>query len=330
MSIKFSIKNTFAKAKKEGDTYLRFSGIAEPFNRHSERAVKKVGVDGGGNPKLMFITGLDEKAVQFYNWFNEDEKKLILDSVKELKPLITDYYGGTDVIEPSNQFFWKEDRNVSRLSLKNENIDVFFDTEAPVHALLYLSIVSGAFIDLVAPTKDWALRHQIPHYMALEIEQDNSDDDIEVKRSDAHAALGDLRKNHGKEALYILAWCLQYDTTGYGAYSYATTEKDLISYHIKYIDGKLVQKKRKNMPATFIEYYEKWLSPQTRKLLYTEAYVKAGDYFNFITQREKKYVTYDGTILGNTIDDAVAALMKPKFNIDYEKLRDQVEAKWKE
>lgn len=331
MSIKFSIKNTLAKAEKEGDTIVRYSGVSEPFNRHSERACKKVGVDGGGNPKLVFNTGLDEKQVQFYNWFNEEEKKVLLTTISELKPVIIDFYGGKDVIEPTNQFFWREDRNVNRLSLKNETIDTFFDTERPPHALLYLSILSGAFIDLVAPTKDWAERYQVPHYLALEVENNSyGDDEIDIKRSDAHAALGDLRKNHGKEALYILAWCLQYDTNGYGAYNNSTSERDLINYHIKYIDGKLVTKKKKNTAKTFLEYYEKWNGQQTRPLLYTEAYVKAGEYFNFINQREKKYVTVDGTILGNTINEAVSNLMKPKFNVDFEKLRDLVETKWRE
>ena len=38
----------------------------------------------------------------------------------------------------------------------------------------------------------------------------------------------------------------------------------------------------------------------------------------------------DGTVLGNTISDAVANLMKPKFTQDLEKLRKQVEDKWNE
>src|SRR5688572_13508582 len=129
MSVKFSIKNTLAKAEKEGDLVVRYSGVSEPFNRHSERACRKVGVDGGGNAKLVFNTGLDEKQVQFYSWCNEDEKKVLADTIKAYKPIIEDFYGGKDVIVSSNQFFWREDRNVNRLSLKNETIDVFFDTE---------------------------------------------------------------------------------------------------------------------------------------------------------------------------------------------------------
>lgn len=330
MSIRFSIQSTLPKAKTEGGVVIRYTGTAEPFNRHSERSVRKIGVDGAGNPKLLFTTGLDEKEVELYMWFTDEEKKVLSDTIKELKEGISRSFGGDQVIDPTNKYFWKDNRDINILTVKNTSNEIYYDTAIPAHALLYLSICAGAFIDLVAPTREWALRNQIPHYLSLEVEEVFGDDDEEIKKSEAHAALGDLRKNHGKEALYILAWCLQHDTTGFGAYSYSTTEKELVSLHVRYIDGKLVAKKRRNMPASFIEYYEKWLGPQTRKLLYTEAYLKAGEYYNFVLQKEKKYTTYEGTILGNTITDAVTALMKPKFHQDFEKLRDQVEAKWKE
>lgn len=331
MSIRFAIKNTASKAEKEGDTFLRFSGTGEPFRRHCERAVRRIGVDGGGNPKLAFTTGLDDKQVQFYAWYNSDEKKILSDTITELRSKIQDYYGGQEVVDSSNQYFWKEDRNVNRLSLSNEDIDVFFDTDKPPHALLYLSIVSGAFMELVAPTREWAEKYQIPHYMVLELE-DNLDleEEEDIRRSDAHAALSELRKEHGRDALFILGWCLWYDTQAFGAIHKNTSEADLINFHIKFIDGKLQSKRKRNAPKQFLEYFEKWKGQQTRPLVYTEAYVKAGEYFNYVNQKEKKYHTSDGTALGNTISEAVSSLMKNKFNADYEKLRDQVENKWKE
>jgi len=330
MSIRFSIKNSQGKAEREGDQIVRFSGVSEPFNRHSERYCKKVGVDGKGNPRLVFVTGLDETKVKLYPWYNDEEKIAIAESIKEMLPIIEAHYG-KESIEPTNSFLWKDDRNVNRLSLRNESIDVFFDTKNAAHALLYLSIVAGAFIDLVAPTKEWADRHQVPHYLALEVENENYDDDDDVTKADAYGALSDLRKNHGKEALYILAWCMQYDSTAFGAYNYNTPEKDLLAYHIKFIEGKLsVKGKKRNSPKVFISYYDKWVGQQTRSSLYAEAYVKAGDYYNYIVKRDKKYTTADGTELGNTIADAINAITKPKRIQEFEKLRDSVEAKWKE
>ncbi len=84
------------------------------------------------------------------------------------------------------------------------------------------------------------------------------------------------------------------------------------------------------MPKNFIEYAKKWRGQQSRQALYVEAYVKAGEYFNFIRPKDKKYATAAGTNLGNTLAEAVKTLMQPKFNEDLENLRSQVEAKWKE
>lgn len=329
MSIRFAIKNTASVADKEGDVFLRYSGVSEPFKRVSERAASKVGVDGAGKPRLLFTTGLDEKQVQFFKWYNDEEKKAILKQVQELKPIIDDYYGGKEVTKEDNEYFWGENRDVNRISLSNADIDVFYDTKNPVHALLYLSLISGAFIDMIAPTRDWAERHQIPHYLILETEETFEDEDG-IKRSDAHAALADLRKDESPDALFILAWCVQYDTNAFGAYTRSTSMKDLVNYHIKYIDGKLVTKKKKDTPRVFMNYVQKWKGQQTRPSLYAEAYLKAGTYFNFVQQRDKKYTTIDGTVLGNTIEDAVGKLMTPKFSEDLTALRERVEQKWKE
>jgi len=329
-SIKFTIKNTQTKAVKESDgTIIRYSGVSEPFRRISERSATKIGVDPNGEPVLVYNTGLSDKQVDYYKWYTEAERKEIKKQIKELAPTISNYYGGEEVISDKNKYFWGEVRDVNRLSLTNDTMDTFYDTSNPVHALLYLSIVSGAFIDLVAPTKTWAEDKQLPHYLALD-QEDMFEEDDEVTKSDAHGALSVLRKDGSPEALFILAWCLQYDTNGYGAYSRATPFRDLVNYHIKYIDGKLQLKKKKNTPKTFIEYAEKWEKQQTRPLLYIEAYIKAGQYYNFIQQREKKYVTAEGTVLGNTIPEAVENLQKAKFQPDFENLRDKVEAKWKE
>lgn len=330
MSLKFAIRNTADKAKKEGDLVVRYSGTGEPFNRESERLSTTVETDPQGNPiKWRFATGLDDEKVEFYEWLTEDEKVVVKESIKSLRPLVERFYSKSN-LNPENYSFWKNRRDINRLKITHENIDVFYDTEKPEHALLYLSIIGGAFSDTVAPNKDWADKYQIPHYLALEIEANDFGEEEDIVRSDAHGELTLLRKEFGKDALYILAWCLQYDTNAFGAYNYSTTEKDLINYHIKFIDGKLQTKKKKNCPKTFIEYAEKWRAPQTRQLLYTEAYVKAGEYFNFINQREKKFVTSDGTILGNTYKEAVESLQKPKFRVDFDNLKKSVEAKWKE
>lgn len=330
MSIRFSIKDTSEKAEKEGDLIVRYSGLAEPFRRSSERQTTKVGVDGAGNPKIVFVTGLDEKKVPMYRWFSEEEKKELLKLIKEFKPGIIDAFGGVEVVDDKNQYFWgPENREVFKLFVTNETSEIFFDMERPAHALLYLSICAGAFIDVVAPNKEYAIRYQIPHYLSLETDEVSFDGEEDITRSDAHAALGKLRRET-PEALLVLAWCLLFETTTFGGMNKATSPKDMINSFIKYIDGKLVTKRKRNCPKLFMQYAEKWEKSQTRPSLYAEAYLKAGEYFALVNQREKKYTTASGTILGNTVSEAVDNLLKPKFSVDLEQLRDAVEAKWNE
>lgn len=333
MSTRFAIRNTAERAKREGESFVRYSGTGEPFHHDDERQSRAIETDQIGNPtKWTFVTGLDEERVEYYNWFTEEEKEVVKNTIKEMKPKIVKHFGGEGNVRSENYGFWKKRRDINQLQINHENIDVFYDTERPEHALLYLSIIAGAFADVVAPNRDWAERHQIPHYLALEIETEAWGDDEDITRSDAHAELALLRREHGKDALFIITWCLQYDTTTFGAVNHNTAEKDLMNYNIKYIDGKLGVKgmKKKNFPKTFLDAITRWKGAQTRQLLYVEAYIKAGEYFNYINQREKKYVTQDGTILGNTISDAVTNLMKPKFKVDLEALRNAVESKWKE
>jgi hypothetical protein len=330
MAIKFSIKNTSAKAEKEGDLIVRYSGLAEPFRRSSERQCQEVGVDGAGKAKVVFVTGLDEEKVEMYRWFTKEEKEAVKKLIKQQKTIIAKAYGGTDVVEPTNRYFWgPKNKEVFKLYITNDTHEIFFDLERPSHALLYLSICAGAFIDVVAPNKEWAERHQIPHYLSLETDEVSFDGEEDITRGDAMAELMGLRKET-PEALLILAWCLLSETNSFGGMNKATSQKDMLNSFIKYIDGKLVTKKKRNCPKLFIQYAEKWKAPQTRPALYTEAYLKAGEYFALVNQREKKYTTSTGTVLGNTVSEAVDNLMKPKFTVDLETLRDAVEEKWKE
>lgn len=329
MNIRFAIKNTAGKAIKEGEYTIQFSGSEEFFNRVSEREGIAVGVDSNNKPRLVYNTGMDLSKVDYLPWYTPEEREIVKKQIKELAPEITKFYGGESIVKADNAYFWGKDVRVSKLVLNNTHINMFFETKNPTHALLYLSIISGAFADTVAPTKEWADLHQIPHYLILETE-DNYEDDDEITKSDAHGLLSELRKDTDPEGLFILAWCLQYDTQAYGAYTKNIPLRELVIYHSKYIDGKLSMKRKRDTPKTFIEYAEKWKNQQTRPLVMAEAYLKAGSYFNFIRSNSKKYETAEGTILGNTIEESVETLMKPKHRKDFEQLRQQVEDKWKE
>lgn len=330
MSFRFQIKNTQPKAEKEGNEIVRFTGKAEPFNQGTERESQVVGVDGAGNPKVVFNTGLDVEKVSMYRWLTDEEKEVMKKQIKEFLPEIEKAFGGKDVLADTNQFFWGRARkDINKLKVTPETEEVFCDTTNPRFALLYLSIMAGAFMDVVAPNKEWADAKQIPHYLALETDDTSYDGEEDITRSDAHAALSTLRKE-SPEGLLILAWCMLSETRTFGGMNKATPQKDILTSFVQYIDGKLVTKKKRAYPSFFLKYVEKWNAPLTRPALYAEAYLKAGEYFALVNQREKKYVTATGTILGNTVAESVENLLKPKFQVDLETLKDAVEKKWSE
>lgn len=332
MSIRFAIRNTQDKATVAYDgTIDRYSGVSERFKRSSERASRTIKVNEKNEPiAWRFNTGLDPEQVKFYAWYSDEEKKAVADAITELKKDIDAWYGGSEVTDPTNVAFWRNDRDVNRLSLTNEDIDTFFDTKYPIHALLYLSIISGAFIDTVAPTKDWAETHEVMHYLALETDAIEENDPSVIK-GEAYAALVDLKRNEDPESLFILAWCLQYDTTAFAAITKSTPQRDLIAFHNQFIEGKLRQKRveRRNTAQVFLNYYDKWKGQQTRPNLYVEAYIKAADYFSLIKSGSDKKFEFEGTPLGNSVEEAVKTLNK-KSNADVlTRLRDAVEDKWK-
>jgi len=326
---RFLIKNSQPDAEKEGSEIVRYSGKAEPFNQGTDREANVIGVDGGGNPKIVYNTGLDIEKVKLYRWLNDEERVEMVKQIKEFLPKIKLSFGGEDVLVDTNQHFWGKRKDINKLKVVPETEGIFFDTSNALHALLYLSIMSGAFMDVVAPNKEWAEKHQIPHYLELENEATTFEGDIEITRSEAHAGLSKLRKE-SPEGLLILAWCMLSETRTFGGMNKATPQKDILGSFIQYIDGKLATKRKRSYPSVFLQYMEKWESQQLKPKLYTESYIKAGEYFALVNQKEKKYVTADGTILGNTISEAVDELMKPKNQPDLEKLRDAVEKKWSE
>jgi hypothetical protein len=336
MNVKFAIRTVVGPSEKEGNDYVRYTGNDEVFRNSIERFCTKVGERGYGKdayPIVKFKTGLDPEEIDYCDWFTPEEKKVVKDFIVENRDRIISAYGGPDVTKDDNISFWTSDRAWGRLRVDNFTVDKERNTKNPSDCLLYLGILSGAFIDLVAPSREYAEgKTGIYFYLAVEDDAVASDAETYVTKLEAQGALSNLANDTG-DALFILAWCLQYNTTAFGAFSRTMSPKgELIKYHSQYIDGLIFEKKglKKSTPKKFIEYAKLWKSTQTRKKVMTEAYIKAADYYSFINKGEKAYVTREGTILGNTIEEAVENLMKPGNVEEFERIRDLVEKKWSE
>jgi hypothetical protein len=329
--MKFMIKSVAGRPEKEGDTFIRYTGNAEPFARGDEMASEKIGVLPDGTSKLRFRTGLEENQIPYFGWLSEEQKNEHKKLLKEYRPKIANFFGGNEVIDPTNRYFWFEDKERNRIKVTNDTLDKVFDMKNIPHALFYFNVMGGAFLEVIAPTKQMAEEKGIQHYLVIDTDfQDDVVDDY-VTKAEAFASMMELSKEAEGDALLYLAWVLQSNTKGFGAYTRSSSKSELIKYHAEFIEGKLSKTKR-NCPKEFNEAYTRWKEGSlVKSKLMMEAYLKAAEYYAYLnTNKENKYQLPSGTIIGNTIAEATDTIMRPKQQADADALRNFVEAKWKE
>lgn len=331
--MKFQIKSVAGKPKKEGDVFIRYEGISEPFRHSDSMGCSRIGVDKDGSAKLKFRTGLDEDQIDFYGWFNKEEKEQFREFLKNNRDLIVRNFGGEDVIDSTNKYFWLEDVDRNIFSIDNETLNIIYDTKNIEHCLLYINIIGGAFLELVAPTKEMAESPNTNLRYYVETESNFTDEDVDdyLTKAEAYSYLTELKDAEG-DSLLFLAWCLQSMTKSFGAYSRSSTKLELIKYHAEFIEGKLNKNAKKNTVKEFIDYSKKWKTGGlTREGLMVEAYLKAAEYYSYLnTNKDNKYELSSGLILGLNIEEACKKIRKPVNAEELQKLRDFVENKWKE
>jgi hypothetical protein len=317
------------KPEKEGDTIVRFSGLSEHLNVSDVLA--STTFISNGIRKTKFKTGLEEVDVKFNSLLTELQKPDFIKQIQEFKPLLAEFYEGTDRIDATNIDFWK-DPDVGRFKITNSDLSKFYDTKNPKHALLYFNIMGGGYIDTIAPTKEIAELSRVNFYIETESEtQDDLADDY-VSKAKAFALLTELASKADNEALLYLGWILHADTKGFGSYNRSTPKGELFKMHGEFIEGKLSNKGKRNCPATFSEAAEKWNDAKIgRPRLITEAYLKAADRLAYLnSDKEGKYTLPSGLQLGLNYVESVDVLLKPKNTKDFEELRTYVENKWSE
>lgn len=328
--MRFMIKSLAGNPEKEGDTFIRYTGNSEPFARGDEMATTRIGVLPDGTPKLKFKTGLEMDQIQFYGWLSPEGKELHNKLLAEYLPIITEKFGGKDVIDSTNKFFWHEDNERNKIKITNETLTKVFDMKNVEYAMFYFNVMGGAFLEVVAPTKEMAQEKNIPHYLVLEGDYvDDIMDDYSLK-GEAYSLLTDLKKTDG-DALLFLAWCLQTGTKSFGAYTRSSPQKDLLMYTAEFIEGKLTKTKR-NCPKDFIKYAEGWKEGGlVKNKIMMEAYLKSAEWYSYLnTNKENKYQLPSGLVIGVNMTEAVTTMLKPKNVNDSDALRNFVEAKWKE
>ncbi len=329
MHFKFQIKSIMGAPQKEGDLIVRFTGLTEYLNLSD--VLGSTSTIKNGKKVQKFKTGLEEADVRFNHFIPVSQKEDFKKQLADFRPLLADAFDGEERIDPTNEDFWK-DPDVGRLKITNNDLNKFYDTKNPKHALLYFNIMGGGYSDTIAPSEELARESKVNFYIETEGELKDELADDYVTKASAFGMLMQLSTKADNEALLYLGWVLHSDTKGFGSYNRSTSKTELFKMHGEFIEGKLVSKKKRNCPAQFVEVAEKWNDGKVgRPRLMTEAYLKASERLSYLNMdKEGKYILPSGLQLGLNYIDSVDILLKPKNSKDFEDLRDFVEKKWSE
>lgn len=329
MHFRFQIKSLMGTPLREGEHIVRWTGLSESLNVAD--VLGSTTITRGNSRVTKFKTGLEEADVRFNNLIPSSQKEDFKKQLSEFRPLIADYFQGEDQIDATNESFWK-DPDVGRLKITNRDLDMFYDTNNPKHALLYFNIMGGGYLDTIAPTKELAELNKVNFYIETENEIHDELADDYVTKANAFRLLTELASKADNEALFYLGWILHSETNSFGSYNKSTSKAELFKMHGEFIEGKLVSKKKRNCPAAFVEAAERWNDGKIgRPRLMVEAYLKASDRLAYLnSDKEGKYTLPSGLQLGLTYTDSIDVLLKPKNTQDLEALRSYVEKKWSE
>lgn len=264
-----------------------------------------------GTGKVRYITGLDPSE------YPESEKEEVIKAKEEFEE-----YFGKEELSPTNQIFWE-----SKSLLINKKT-TFLNMNDPKDKLTYYMIRGGAFKE-IAPNYEIATSGAEPYrwYLinAAEFAEIGVQDDRKINK--AIAALEALDEDKKLEDLFIVHKVLVTSDRGTTLRSpRGMMYKDLSDF----IHGKLVKTNKKLTPKQFLETVD--ILKKDKKILYVTAYVKEGNYFNFLSISEDNQIKniQTGTKYGATIDRAVKFLISPANQSELDNIKGQVEKKWNE
>ncbi len=329
MYFRFQIKPVAGEPKRETDgTFQRFTGLSEFFRAND--VIGSSAVMRNGQSIRKFKTGIELADVSSNALISTSQKENYKKQIESYRPILEEFYGNEE-LDSTNKLFW-ESPDIGRLKISSLDLNKYYDTKEPRHALLYFNIMGGGFIDVVAPSKDYAEQFRIPFYIETEQEFVSPDGESYLTKAEAFSLLSELAHSSDNQALLFLGWVLHSDSKGFGAYTYSTPKSELFKMHGEFIEGKLSFSKKRNTPVKFAEAAKDWKDGKTgRPRIMTEAYFKAAQIYSYInTDKEGRYSLPSGLQLGFDAETAVDTLLKPKNSKEYEDLRTFIEKKWSE
>lgn len=292
--------------ERDGGKNLQAGHFLFPgFVRNLDPASRLV---GGRN---RYFTGLDVEE------YPESEREEVLKVRGELENFF-----GKDQLDPFNQAFW----GTKNLEIVKKT--TFLNLTNPVDKLTYYMIKGGGYKE-IAPNYEIATEGGTPYrwYLidAKEFADIGAEDDRKVNK--AIAALEAIDEDKKLEDLFLIHKVLITSDRGLTLRSpRSMMYKDLSDF----IHGTIVKTNKKQTARQFLEAAE--FLKKDKKTLYLTAYVKEGNYFNFLNMSDDKQIRniQTGTKYGNSTERAVKFLMNPANQSELDNLKEQVEKKWNE
>jgi len=277
--------------------FPKFSRLLEPATRPAS-----------GN-KVRYITGLDPDD------YPDSERDEVIGAKAELEK-----YFGKEEMDPMNHEFW------SKKALLIDKKTTFLDMNNPQDKLTFYMIKGGAFKE-IAPSYEKAVEGAIPYRWYLIDAKEYADvgalDDRKINK--AIAALEAVDEDKRLEDIFLLHKVLITSDRGITLRSpRSMMYKDLSDF----IHGKIVRTNKKMTAKQFLDAVE--LLKKDKKALYIQAYLKEGNYFNFLTVAEDNQIKniQTGTKYGGSMERAAKFLASPANQSELENLKEQVEKKW--
>lgn len=259
--------------------------------------------------KNRYFTGLEASE------YPESERE----EVKQAKEELENYFG-KGMLDPFNETFWKD------RALEITKKATFLNMGDPSDKLTYYGIKGGLYKE-VAPSYEAATGGAINSrwYLidATQFAEIGAEDSRKYDK--AVAMLVDLDESKRLEDLFLVHKALISADRGVTLRSpRGLMYKDLSDY----IKGLTVKTDKKQTPAKFIAAAEQL--KKDKKALYLTAYIKDGNYFNFLTVSDDNQIksVQTGTKLGSTTDRAVKFLSNPVNQAELDVLKAAVEEKW--
>lgn len=260
-----------------------------------------------------YITGLDENSPTVMYMEDLDEKKARLKEIKEVVIRLESIFGKNS-LEALNDTLWGE------FNIKLDYTGKSLDKTNPKDELLYFAIKAGGF-EAIAPSIEKAKEGDYKFYLR----QMEHDSDLKVERvkmiNKAKAALTDLDETDSQKMLLVAKSVLAPNNE----FTDKTPKSIIYDKLDQFIDGKIVKDNKKATVRHFLEAYKKSLNTLT-----IEALVKDALYFSFIVREGDGnfYNKQTEVRLGKTEKDIIKYLESPINQVEFENIKDRVDAKF--